>query len=49
MHENIKGVVLTCHDDADQIYPGRKEELHYIGEFSIHAATLDSQKEAAPD
>ena len=41
MHENIKGVVLRFQDDADHIYRGRKEELHYIGEFSIHAAALD--------
>ena len=42
----IKGAFFTFHKDADQIYPGRKEKLGYIGESSVQAATFDSKKEA---
>ena len=42
----VKGAFLTFHEDADQIYPGRKEKLGYIGESSVQAATFDSKKKA---
>merc|ERR1712038_486326 len=46
-HEEIKGAFLTFQKDADQIYPGWKEQLGYTGESSVQAATFDWQKKAA--
>ena len=44
MHEEITGAVLTFHKDANQIYPGWKEGLHYIGESSIQSAPLTGKR-----
>ena len=34
-HEEVKGAFLTFPKDADQIYPGWKEQLGYTGESSV--------------
>ena len=34
-HEEIKGAFLTFPKDADQIYPGWKEQLGHTGESSV--------------
>merc|ERR1712039_1130331 len=46
-HEEIKGAFLTFQKDADQIYPGWKEQLGYTGESSVQAASFDWKKKAA--
>merc|ERR1719230_2429922 len=46
-HEEIKGAFLTFQKDADQIYPGWKEQLGYTGESSVQAASFDWKKRAA--
>jgi len=46
-HEEIKGAFLTFQKDADQIYPGWKEQLGYTGESSVQAATFDWKKKAS--
>jgi hypothetical protein len=46
-HEEIKAAFLTFHKDSDQIYPGWKEKLGYIGESSVQAATFNWKKKAA--
>jgi hypothetical protein len=43
-HEEIKGAFLTFQKDADQIYPGWKEQLGYTGESSVQAASFDWKK-----
>merc|ERR1712203_458518 len=45
-HEEIKGAFLTFQKDADQIYPGWKEQLGYTGESSVQAASFDWKKRA---
>merc|ERR1712013_75289 len=45
-HEEIKGAFLTFQKDADQIYPGWKEQLGYTGESSVQAASFDWKKKA---
>ena len=40
-HEEIKGAFLKFQKDADQIYPGWKEQLGYTGESSVQAASFD--------
>merc|ERR1711879_175573 len=37
---------LTFQKDADQIYPGWKEQLGYTGESSVQAASFDWKKKA---
>merc|ERR1711972_581658 len=46
-HEEIKGAFLTFQKDADQIYPGWKEQLGYTGESSVQAASFDWKKRGA--
>merc|ERR1712190_702548 len=46
-HEEIKGAFLTFQKDADQIYPGWKEQLGYTGESSFQAATFTWKKRAS--
>jgi len=46
-HEEIKGAFLTFQKDADQIYPGWKEQLGYTGESSVQAASFDWKKRAS--
>merc|ERR1712203_615612 len=46
-HEEIKGAFLTFQKDADQIYPGWKEQLGYTGESSVQAASFDWKKKAS--
>merc|ERR1711972_16897 len=46
-HEEIKGAFLTFQKDADQIYPGWKEQLGYTGESSVQAASFDWKKRQA--
>jgi len=46
-HEEIKGAFLTFQKDADQIYPGWKEQLGYTGESSFQAATFTWKKKAS--
>jgi hypothetical protein len=46
-HEETKGAFLTLRKDADQIYPGWKEQLGYTGESSGQAASFDWKKKAA--
>merc|ERR1712066_1106402 len=46
-HEELKGAFLTFQKDADQIYPGWKEQLGYTGESSVQAASFDWKKKAA--
>ena len=46
-YEEIKGAFLTFQKDADQIYPGWKEQLGYTGESSAQAASFDWKKKAA--
>merc|ERR1712151_1092828 len=46
-HEAIKGAFLTFQKDADQIYPGWKEQLGYTGESSVQAASFDWKKKAS--
>merc|ERR1712151_1478195 len=46
-HEEIKGAFLTLQKDADQIYPGWKEQLGYTGESSVQAASFDWKKRGA--
>merc|ERR1712176_108264 len=41
------GAFLTFQKDADQIYPGWKEQLGYTGESSVQAASFDWKKKAA--
>jgi len=45
-HEEIKGAFLTFQKDADQIYPGWKEQLGYTGESSVQAASFDWKRKA---
>merc|ERR1712060_854952 len=45
-HEELKGAFLTFQKDADQIYPGWKEQLGYTGESSVQAASFDWKKRA---
>merc|ERR1712060_376150 len=40
------GAFLTFQKDADQIYPGWKEQLGYTGESSVQAASFDWKKRA---
>ena len=47
-HGEIKGVGPTFQKDADQFYPWWKEELDYIGESSVQAATSDWHRTAVP-
>merc|ERR1719215_1598254 len=46
-HEELKGAFLTFQKDADQIYPGWKEQLGYTGESSVQAASFDWKKKAS--
>jgi len=46
-HEEIKGAFLTFQKDADQIYPGWKEQLGYTGESSVQAASFNWKKAAS--
>merc|ERR1712190_173975 len=46
-HEEMKGAFLTFQKDADQIYPGWKEQLGYTGESSVQAASFDWKKRAS--
>ena len=39
---------VNSSENADRIYPGWKEELDYISESSVQAATFDLQQRAAP-
>merc|ERR1712151_624406 len=45
-HEELKGAFLTFQKDADQIYPGWKEQLGYTGESSVQAASFDWKRRA---
>merc|ERR1712087_287136 len=45
-HEELKGAFLTFQKDADQIYPGWKEQLGYTGESSVQAASFDWKRKA---
>merc|ERR1712137_870758 len=45
-HEEIKGAFLTFQKDADQIYPGWKEQLGYTGESSVQAASFDWKRKS---
>merc|ERR1712217_429134 len=45
-HEELKGAFSTFQKDADQIYPGWKEQLGYTGESSVQAASFDWKKKA---
>merc|ERR1712232_1520062 len=42
-----KGAFLTFQKDADQIYPGWKEQLGYTGESSVQAASFNWKKAGA--
>merc|ERR1712170_196022 len=41
------GAFLNFQKDADQIYPGWKEQLGYTGESSVQAASFDWKKKAS--
>lgn len=45
-HEELKGAFLTFQKDADQIFPGWKEQLGYTGESSVQAASFDWKKKS---
>merc|ERR1712038_897225 len=46
-HEELKGAFLTFQKDADQIYPGWKEQLGYTGESPVQAASFNWKKAGA--
>ena len=46
-HEEIQGAFLTFQTDADQFYPGWKEQLGYAGESSVQASACVRPQEAA--
>ena len=48
-HEEIKGAFLTFPEDADQIYPGWKEKLHYTGESFLSDAEVEDLAALVPE